>query len=287
MDIGVSVVIPCRNSAGTIGAQLEALSIQNHRGAVEVIVADNGSTDDLATLVSQYRTRLPHLRLVDASGRVGVNHARNRGVDAAEHDLILLCDADDVVSPDWVREMAEVLIRCDLVGGTVVGFRGDPAPHASTAETPHRLSTLGFLPHPIGANCGFTKRAWRAIGGFDESFVGGADEIDFFWRAQLAGFRLKSASDAIVSYRLRTERRSLVRQARRTSLGTVRLYKRHRTHGFRRRNPILGFSRRIGRIVVDLPGALRGGDALTRWLCHCAALEGHFEGAVRFRTFCP
>ena len=78
-----------------------------------------------------------------------------------------------------------------------------------------------------------------------------------------------------------------MRQARMTSLGQVRLYKKHRVNGLTRRNPLLGLLRRCGRLVVDAPGAVRGGESTTQWLCHLAALRGHLEAAKRFGTWCP
>ena len=63
----LSVVIPCYNEAKTIAAQLEALSQQQWSEPWEVIVTDNGSTDDTVKIVEEYYSQLPNLRLIDAS----------------------------------------------------------------------------------------------------------------------------------------------------------------------------------------------------------------------------
>jgi GT2 family glycosyltransferase len=70
----------------------------------------------------------------------------------------------------------------------------------------------GFLPRPSGANCGFTREAYDAIGGFDESFRIGATETEFFWRAQLNGYRLRFAENAVVRYSHRESVRHLFKQ---------------------------------------------------------------------------
>lgn len=284
----LSVVIPCFNAASLIGLQLEALAEQSYLGDFEVIVADNGSTDELADVIALYVDRLPDLSLVDASGTRGVNHARNVGVTAARHETVVVCDADDIVKPGWLAAFGAASRGDDVLGGRLESFVGSPVmaerPVEQVVDEP---GTLGFLPYAIGANMGFKRSVWEQIGGFDEEFVGGADEIDFCWRAQLAGHSFRFVPEAAVWYRQRVNRRLSMRQARRRSLGQVRLYKKHRSNGFRRRNPVVGLLRRCSRLIISLPDVFRGGDPLTKWLCRLAALVGHVEGAIRFHTWCP
>ena len=70
-QVSLSVIIPVRNGADLLRDQLEALAQEDFDGEWETIVADNGSTDELPTVIEQYAGRVPGLRLVDASGRVG------------------------------------------------------------------------------------------------------------------------------------------------------------------------------------------------------------------------
>ena len=79
----LSIVIPCRNAAHTIGETLEALAIQAWPGDWEVIVADNSSTDDLVQVLERYPPRIPSLRHINASARRGPSYARNMGVKMA------------------------------------------------------------------------------------------------------------------------------------------------------------------------------------------------------------
>jgi len=59
----LSVILPCFNGAETIALQLEALANQQWEGDREVIVSNNGSTDDSMEIVERYRDRLPNLRM--------------------------------------------------------------------------------------------------------------------------------------------------------------------------------------------------------------------------------
>ncbi|HEU6446740.1 MAG TPA: oligosaccharide flippase family protein, partial [Gaiellaceae bacterium] len=76
--VELSVVIPARNAAGTIGDQLESLARPRFHRPWEVVVVDNGSTDGTADVARSYAGRV-RLRVVNASDRPGIAYARNRG----------------------------------------------------------------------------------------------------------------------------------------------------------------------------------------------------------------
>ncbi len=211
----VSVVIPALNAAHTLGVQLDALAAQVTGRSFEVLVADNGSTDGTRDLVEGYRDRLPGVRWIDASARTGSNVARNTGIAAARSDLVLLCDADDEVDPHWLEAMAVALETADGVGGRLDRVKLNDA-YIENWGTPHGhngvVAQLGFLPRPIGANAGLRKTVWERLGGFDETYVRGGTETEFFWRLQLEGFSLVEVPDALVHYRMRSSFKAGVRQ---------------------------------------------------------------------------
>jgi len=113
----VSVVIPVFNAAATIAEQLAALGRQTYAGEWEIVVADNGSTDDTAAIVDAYRSELPALRVVDASARSGPAFARNTGARLARGDFIAFCDADDVVADRWLEALVVASTAFDVVTG--------------------------------------------------------------------------------------------------------------------------------------------------------------------------
>ena len=112
----VSVVLPARNVARTLEAQLGALSSQELSEPWEVIVVDNGSTDGTSEILARWVDRLPWMSVVTCAQR-GTNSARNAGVRAARAERILFCDSDDVVTSGWVRDLSRALDDWDLVGG--------------------------------------------------------------------------------------------------------------------------------------------------------------------------
>jgi len=106
---------PCFNAANTIAVQLEALAHQHWCEPWEVIVSNNGSTDETVAIVEQYQEKLSNLRIVDSSDQRGAAHARNVGILAAAGDALAFCDADDEVGLGWVMAIGEALSKYDFV----------------------------------------------------------------------------------------------------------------------------------------------------------------------------
>ena len=226
-----SVVIPTYNGAHVIGHQLEALAGQIDAPPFEVVVADNRSTDDLAAAIDQWRERLPRLWIVAASRGQGVSVARNVGIEHATTDRILICDADDVVSPGWVRALYEGLEVHPLVSGpaetkTLSGSSADWVPIDDLSVGLY--DTWSGRTYGLGGNTGLRREVWERVGGYDEHYPAGAEEIDFAWRAWDLGYRFGYAPDALLHYRIRTDLRGVLRQQYNSGRGTATLYAKFR-----------------------------------------------------------
>jgi GT2 family glycosyltransferase len=229
----LSIVIPTRNGAATLRQQLQALASQHAAPTFEIIVSDNGSDDDLHAVLQEAAQTWPFLdlRYVDSSARRGVSHARNAGARVALSPLVAFCDSDDVVCCDWVHAMAEGLLQYDGIGGALDEFSLNPGCSQPQAIANSSLPIgLKFLPYPIGANCGVRRDVWAKLNGFDENFLDGAEEVDFFWRLQLAGHSLGFASAAVVAYRHPRGLRNTLRRAFRYGVGSCQLAANHRTN---------------------------------------------------------
>lgn len=199
-------MIPCRNAAATVLRQLDAVVAQSLEDEFEVVVADNGSNDGTAALVrSRALASGVAVEVVDASGRSGVSHARNVGVRRSRGDYVVLCDADDIVMAGWLAAMVKAFDEgADCVGGVAERYSARGAFLGRDAGVYEFLwPGVGW---PIGANCGFRRRVFDELGGFDESFVGGGDETDFFWRAHRLGYPTRAVVGARVAYFLRDRR---------------------------------------------------------------------------------
>lgn len=224
-----SVVIPVRNGAHGIARQLTALAQQDVAARLEVIVADNGSTDRTAAVALAHHAGFQDLRVVDAGAHPGVNHARNAGVLAARAEKVLFCDHDDEVHAGWAAAMIRALDDADLVGGRLILTQEDTGGAHVIGEVSALRTALGYLPYAVGADLGVRRAAALDVGGFDESFRRGHDEVDFCWRVQQNGSTIAFAPDAVVTYRQRRGARDRARQSYHSARTSILLWTRH--HG--------------------------------------------------------
>ncbi len=222
---GVSVVIPVRNGESGIATQLEALAAQDEAQRIEVIISDNGSTDRTFEIAQAFRSCFQSLRVVDSGDKEGANHARNIGAAYARGSKILFLDSDDEISLGYIAAMTAALETSDIVGGMAVIADNYSAPIVSRSLGP--LATIyDFLPYPLGCAMGMRRVVIETLAGFDESFNGGHEEVEFAWRAQQAGFSVNGAPDAVVMYSQRTTARTAIHQRRRYASTAILLWTR-------------------------------------------------------------
>jgi len=120
MTSPLSVIIAARNAGATIREQLVALTSQSWPHGGEIIVADNGSTDNTAEIVRTEASALGGdvtISLVDCRQVAGAGYARNVGARLAQFDHLAFCDADDVVDAVWVTAIGRALEEHEAVGG--------------------------------------------------------------------------------------------------------------------------------------------------------------------------
>jgi len=108
----VSVIIPCFNRADIVGETIESVLAQSHK-LLEVIIVDDGSTDDTREVVARYGD--PRIRyFYKANG--GLSSARNAGLEEARGEYIAFLDSDDVWHPWKLSAQVEVFSRYTSVG---------------------------------------------------------------------------------------------------------------------------------------------------------------------------
>jgi glycosyltransferase involved in cell wall biosynthesis len=214
--IDASVIVCVRNGAKTIDAQLTALAAQECSLRWELVVVDNGSTDQTLEVVEQWRERLPGLRVIHARSRTGLAYARNVGARSAEGEILAFCDADDVADRRWLTALLAGIHTAELVGGRLQlePLNSEMARwwRGLSDDDLCRATALGYLQYAVGANFAVRRDAFEAVGGCDEAFSVCGDDIDLSWRIQRAGGVLGFRDDAVMHYRLREDLRGLMRQ---------------------------------------------------------------------------
>ncbi len=128
----VSIIVPVYNAAKSLRRCIESILAQEYR-AIELILVDDGSTDDSPAICDEYATADPRVRVIHQQN-AGVSTARNRGLDTARGTWVQFADADDWLAPDATKLMVRAATEhgCDMViadyyrvVGTRVARKGD------------------------------------------------------------------------------------------------------------------------------------------------------------------
>lgn len=220
----VSIVIPARNAATTLGACLDACLTQTHPGC-DVVVVDDGSTDGTAAVAESRGARCI------AQEPRGPAAARNRGAAATTSDVVAFTDADCVPRPDWVERLIAALDdEAGAVGGTYdIANPESMLARMIQAEVALRHRRFGRDVDFLGSyNLAVRREAFEAVGGFDEDFsAASAEDNDLAYRLTAAGWKLRFAPEAVVAHHHPDRLGRYLRTQARHGFWRVRLYAKH------------------------------------------------------------
>lgn len=230
----VSVVIPMRNEAETIGTLLAEVLAQDYGGCIEVLVVDGESSDGSARVVEMSAARDPRVRLLHNPRRI-VPSALNIAIRAARGDIICRIDGHTRIAPDYIRTGVEALRRtgADNVGGPMRavggGWFGDAVAtatssrfgvgayfHYGTEEREVDTVYLGMWPRTV----------FERVGLFDEELVRNQDD-EFNYRLRKAGGRVVLIPAMRSWYQNRQTLITLLRQYYQYGQWKVRVLQKH------------------------------------------------------------
>jgi glycosyltransferase involved in cell wall biosynthesis len=193
----ISVIIPAYNAADTIGRCLEALGAQTHPPD-EIIVVDDGSTDDTARVAGAFDVH------VITQPNQGPGAARNRGVAAAQGDLILFTDADCAPTPEWVEHMVVAFENPEVIGAKGIYGSHQQELVARFVQLEYenkydRMCGTETIDFVDTYSAGYRKNDFLAFGGFDTTFpTASVEDQEFSFRLAEAGHRLVFVPEACV-----------------------------------------------------------------------------------------
>jgi N-acetylglucosaminyl-diphospho-decaprenol L-rhamnosyltransferase len=208
------VVTVAFDSADDLARTLPALAAELAPGD-EVIVVDNGSTDDLAGVVE---VALPEARIVPMNGNVGYAGAINRGAALARGELLVLLNPDAMPEPGFGeairRPLADgsgwaawmTLVVCHEDGRRLVNTCGNPlhftgfswaGGHGLPAES---AGASRPVPTLSGACLAIPRATWTRIGGFSDAFFLYQEDTDLSVRLRLAGGQTGLLTEAVVDH---------------------------------------------------------------------------------------
>jgi len=210
----VSVVVCSYNGARTIRDCLEGLQNLEYPD-YEVIVVDDGSTDDTSAIANEYECR------VIRTPNRGLSNARNTGLKAAAGEIVAYIDDDAYPDPHWLHYLATAFLdkknrKHAAVGGPNIAPPTDGPIAECVAHSPggptHVLLSDREAEHIPGCNMAFRKSCLQAIGGFDPQFRVAGDDVDVCWHLQQRGWTLGFSPAAVVWHHRRNSVRAYLRQ---------------------------------------------------------------------------
>ncbi|MEX0716068.1 MAG: glycosyltransferase [Planctomycetaceae bacterium] len=231
----ITVAVCTRNRAGALRAAVESLSHLETRGRFtsEILIVDNGSTDDTPAVAAELARRLPIEMRYSREEMPGVVHARNRAIADARGEWLAFFDDDQAADPHWLLALLDLAERRDAqcVGGKVVlrlppGVERDLSPICrmllgeSVGLDEERKYSATVTPG--AGNLMVRRAALQHVGGFDPVYNGRGEDTDLFLRLMLAGIDGWYTPAAIIHHIIPPERISddyLLRMSERMAQG--------------------------------------------------------------------
>lgn len=194
-----SIIIPTYNGAKRIGRCLEALVPQVAGRGIEILVVDDGSTDNTAAAADLY----PGVRVI-SQRNAGPAAARNRGAQEARGRILLFTDDDCVPFPDWVTAMLAPFAEPLLVGVKGVYNTLQPEITARFVQIEYEDKYRVMAAHPDidfidTYSAGFVRERFLEMGGYDTSFpVACAEDVELSFRMSARQWMMRFVPNAVV-----------------------------------------------------------------------------------------
>jgi GT2 family glycosyltransferase len=185
----------------------------------EVILIDNGSTDQSIAYLKKWANDHRNLTVVEAKKNLGFAPANNIGLEYAKGAIIVLLNCDTIVTTDWLQNLVQPLVDDPSVG--IVQSK------LLTLSNPNIIDSAGDIVHPSGASISrgmgekdsgqfdhekeifsargaaiaFRKSLATKIGLFDSSYFMTYEDVDFCWRTRMAGYKVIYVPNSVVYHR--------------------------------------------------------------------------------------
>lgn len=212
----LSVIIPHYNGVHHLSPCFNALRRQTYPH-VEIILADNGSTDASLAVT---RRQFPEVKVLEIGENLGYAGAVNRGVRQANGQVIVPLNNDTEVAPGWAQAIVEALACYPEAGiiaskillfeqrdtfhsaGDGFGIDGLPINRGVWQKDAGQFDHDTYIFGGCGGAVAYRRSMLNEIGLFDEDLFMYLEDVDLNWRAQLAGYRAVFAPQAIVYHHL-------------------------------------------------------------------------------------
>lgn len=212
----LSVIIPHYNGARYLPPCFNALRAQTYPH-LEIILADNGSTDESVPLT---RRDFSEVLVLELGRNLGLTGAINRAIGQARGEVIVPLNNDTEAAPGWAQALVDALERHPQAGmaaskmllfdsrdtlhsaGDGFGVNGIPINRGVWQKDTGQFDHDTYIFGGCGGAVAYRRDMLNHIGLFDEDLFMYLEDVDLNWRAQLAGYRAVFAPRAVMYHHL-------------------------------------------------------------------------------------
>jgi glycosyltransferase involved in cell wall biosynthesis/predicted flap endonuclease-1-like 5' DNA nuclease len=196
----VAIVIPTFNYASFVGVAIQSAVEQTYDGVVDVIVVNDGSTDDTDDAVAEWLQKDARVRYMKQQNQ-GVAVARNHGISETDAKYIVCLDADDWLDPHFVAELVPALEKDDSLGVAytkIMVHQGDRHGKAKWPFDKYDYDEQVKGHNQVPTCCMFRRTAWERLGGYKQRYAPGGcgvEDAEFWLRMGAIGYGGKLVTD--------------------------------------------------------------------------------------------
>jgi len=233
----LTVLVAAYNEAASIAETLASIDRQDYPADLQVIVANDGSTDATADIVRSCAGRYPWLMLLDIRRNAGKANALNRALGSARHELVLTVDADSYLYRDALKCIVERYLQdppnTRAVAGTVLvrNSRTNWVTRVQEWDYFHGIAAIKRVQSLFqgtlvaqGAFSLYDRATLRKVGAWP---ICVGEDIVLTWAILKAGYRVGYSEDACLFTNAPVSLNQLISQRKRWSRGMVEAFKTH------------------------------------------------------------
>jgi len=212
----LSIIIPHYNGLHHLSPCFSALRAQTYPH-IEIILVDNGSTDESVALTQQ---EFPEVKILALGRNLGLTGAINRGISIAQGEIIVPLNNDTEVAIQWAQALVDTLKQHPSAGivaskmllfdqrdtlhsaGDGFGTDGIPINRGVWQTDSGQFDQDIYIFGGCGGAVAYRRTMLNEIGLFDEDLFMYLEDVDLNWRAQLAGYKVVFAPNAVVYHHL-------------------------------------------------------------------------------------
>lgn len=215
----VSVIIPVYNGEKFIAGAIQNVIDQQYN-PLEIIIIDDGSTDQTANIVSQFNNQVKYVYQNNSSPAA----ARNKGITIAKGDVIAFLDADDLWSKNKLSIQLNYLVNnpeFGIVQGLIQQMKPSQFSEAESFVFENIHQPYNYI--NIGSAI-YRKSVFEQVGLFDEKMTYGED-VDWFFRAWENGINKAVLKEVTLFYR--KHQQSMTVGKKLVEVGFIKIFKKH------------------------------------------------------------